>query len=79
MTACDDCGVTSRGAFIVEADDGRDLCEDCRGPGECERCGRETSEMTLVGTFRCRDCQEKQRDENRTRDAAQEGLDRWSE
>ena len=79
MTTCDDCGVTSQGAFIVEAEDGRDLCRACRGAGECERCGRETDETTLSGEFRCPDCQSKKRREDTTRDADQEGLGRWSQ
>lgn len=78
MSVCDDCGVTSRGAYIVETDDGRELCEDCRGAGECERCGRETDETTLSGDYRCRECQQKKRGESRTRDAGQPGLGRWS-
>lgn len=79
MSACDECGVTSRGAFIVEHDDGRELCSDCRPAGECERCGRETDETTLSGDYRCRQCQQQKRREQRTRDATQEGLGRWAQ
>lgn len=79
MKSCDACGVTGRGARIVEHDDGRDLCEDCRPAGKCERCGRETEETTLSGSFRCQQCQAKIRDEKRTRDADQPGLREWSE
>lgn len=79
MTSCNECGVTSKGAFIVEIDDGRYLCRDCRGSGACERCGRETDETTLSGRFRCSDCQNRKRCEDTTRDAEQEGLGRWSQ
>lgn len=79
MTTCDECGVTSLGAYIAETDDGRELCRDCRGAGECERCGRETDETDLTGEFRCPDCQQRRRNQDTTRDAGQEGLGRWSQ
>ena len=77
MTECAECGVTSQGAFLVDVD-GELLCEDCRGPGSCERCGRETSETTLSGSFRCPDCQEVRRSEETSRPEMQKGLGEWS-
>jgi tRNA(Ile2) C34 agmatinyltransferase TiaS len=66
--------VTSQGAFIVETEDGRTLCKDCRGAGACERCGRETDQTTLSGAYRCRECARAKRAEDRTREAGQQGL-----
>lgn len=74
---CEECGVGSRGAFIREFEDGRDLCEDCWPTGECERCGNETDETTLSGEYRCERCQEKIRNEDRARPADQSSLDAW--
>ncbi len=78
MTTCDECGVTSRGAFIQEFEDGRDLCEDCWPADGCERCGTETTETTLSGEYRCRRCQETIRGQDSTRPADQAGLGEWS-
>jgi hypothetical protein len=74
---CEECGVTSSGAFIVEVDD-RDLCTDCAGEQACERCGRPTNETTLAGDFRCRDCQQSKRQQDTTRESGQAGLGEWS-
>jgi len=76
--SCSECGVTGTGAFLVETDDGTVLCEDCRGPGECERCGAETTATTLDGSYRCERCQATVRGRDSTRDADQHGLGRWS-
>ena len=78
VTACEECGITSRGAVVRKFEDGRELCEDCWPDGECRRCGRETSQITLSGEYRCRECQRRKRQEKTTRDADQEGLGRWS-
>lgn len=76
-TECEQCGVTSRGAFITEID-GEMVCEDCVPIGECERCGRETDQLTFSGKYRCEDCRDHARGQDTTRDAGQSGLGEWS-
>lgn len=72
---CDECGVGSRGAFLTDTDDGRTLCQDCRGAGECRRCGRETTSTTLSGEYQCDDCGDRESKRDTTRDANQGSLD----
>jgi hypothetical protein len=45
---CEQCGVTSRGA-VVRGFDGDTLCIDCAAPGDCSRCGTDTSELEHDG------------------------------
>jgi len=77
MTSCEQCSVGGRGAFLIKSDD-QTLCTDCAGPGECIRCGAETTETTLSGEWRCESCQERDAEQDTTRDAGQPGLGRWS-
>jgi len=79
VTTCEECGVTSQGAIIVETDDGRKLCQNCRGTGACERCGAETDETTLSGKYRCQRCQNTIRGQDVTREDSQSDLGRWSQ
>ncbi|GAA3882744.1 hypothetical protein [Haloarcula argentinensis] len=74
---CEQCGVTSRGALIREFD-GEELCIDCAAPGDCSRCGTDTSELTLAGEWLCQSCQDIRSDRDTTRDANQEGLGRFA-
>lgn len=72
---CEDCGVGSTGAFLVDVDD-RVLCVDCAAPQDCERCGQPTDRTTLSGTFRCADCQDLDRSRgSSSRELGQSGLD----
>lgn len=73
MAECEQCGVGSRGAFLLEDGD-RTLCTDCAAPGECKRCGRGTDETTLSGDWLCGDCQNQRGEQYDTREDGQAAL-----
>ncbi|REA00196.1 hypothetical protein DEQ92_20295 [Haloferax sp. Atlit-6N] len=71
------CGVGSRGALVVECDDGEYRCRDCRSDDYCDRCHSPTDATLIDGTFRCESCQEAKAKQRRreSRDANQQGLE----
>lgn len=73
MSECQDCGTGNRGAFLIETDDGT-YCENCVGAGECSRCGRETSQLTMTGEFLCEHCSDTLSDQQQSRAMDQSGL-----
>lgn len=79
MTAseCTECGIGDRGAFLVDVDD-TTYCEDCAPARPCERCGAETTALTLSGSPRCESCQGRDRRQDTTRAAGQGSLEEWS-
>jgi len=78
MSECEQCGVTSRGALIREFGDEL-LCIDCAAPGDCSRCGTDTSELTLAGEWLCKSCQNQRREQQESRDLGQHGLGRFAD
>jgi len=70
---CAECGVGSRGAFLVDQD-GETLCTGC-ADGVCVRCGTETESTTISGEFKCDSCKQAARETTGSRDANQNGLD----
>lgn len=74
---CQQCGVTSRGDVIREFGD-ETLCVDCAAPGECQRCGAETSNLTLTGDWQCESCGKQREQQQQSREADQHGLGRFA-
>jgi len=74
---CESCGVTSRGALVRDFGD-ETLCVDCAAPGECRRCGTDTSNLTLSGEWQCESCGEQRAKQQKSRDADQHSLGRFA-
>lgn len=74
---CFECGVGSRGAFLVEYE-GETYCVDCHPAATCERCGQETTETTLTGAFLCEECQAARERQHTSRAVDQASLSGWS-
>lgn len=75
---CTECGVSGRGAYVVEID-GTTYCSECAPSGECHRCGCETDQLDLAGRYTCKQCRRTAGDRQGSRDADQHGLGEWSQ
>jgi len=74
---CEQCGVTSRGAVVRDFGDDT-LCVDCAAPGECQRCGAETANLTLSGKWQCESCGDQRAEQQQSREADQHSLGRFA-